>query len=156
MPSSTPTAASQPSSRFAFAGEKPSAAFVVVCTFPGSSRWRGLSGDPVSFKRIATISLTELSTPVAIRKLARHRHDVGARDIPDIDVVVRLAAIARNDRPLAGFDALVRFDDMQRVHASVMLPLSIDGRIAQRDVLEPVALFVQAQQVLADDLARGV
>ena len=90
------------------------------------------------------------------RYLARHRHDVGARDIPDIDVVVRLAAIARNDRPLAGFDALVRFDDMQRVHASVMLPLAIDRRIAQRDVLEPVALFVQAQQVLADDLARSV
>ena len=81
-----------------------------------------------------------------------HRHNRDARDVADINIVVPFAAIARQDRRLAGFDPLIGRNNMEGIHAAVVLALAIHGGIAQRHIVKPVALLIQAQQVLADDL----
>src|ERR1700739_3449144 len=72
IPSAIPICASQAKSRLAFSGEKPSLALVVVCTLLGSWVCCGLSDDFVNFNRMSAIWLTDVSTPVAIRRLSAH------------------------------------------------------------------------------------
>ena len=96
------------------------------------------------------MSLSEVSTPggdheALARDLTGHGHDRGACDVAHIDIIVPFAAIARQDRRLARFDPLIGRDDMERVHAAVVLALAIHGGIAQGHVVEPVPLLIQAQ-----------
>ena len=71
------------------------------------------------------MSLSEVSTPVAVRKLSPETWQ-------------------------AGFDPLIGGDDMERVHAAVVLPFTIHGEVAQCYVVELVPLLIQAQDILAD------
>ena len=50
-----------------------------------------------------------------------HGHDVGARDVVDVDVVVHLAAVVGNHRPLSLADRVDRIDDVGGVHGAAVL-----------------------------------
>ena len=87
--------------------------------------------------------------------LRRQRVDDAARDIPRVDEVARLSAIAEDRQPLAARDAL-RKDADDAALPLVALPLAVDISKAQHDVVEAVELLVERQIMLHRDLRQAV
>src|SRR5581483_12154193 len=84
------------------------------------------------------------------------RRHVRLRHVGHVDVVVHLAAVTGNGRPLSAHYPIVVFHDVEGVDAAVVLALAVDGRVAQRDGLHAVPGVVEAAERLADQLAAGV
>src|SRR5262245_25806649 len=81
---------------------------------------------------------------------------VGARHVAHVHEMLDFRAIPQHAWPLAAAYAIVRFDDVERVGGAVVLPLAVNGCVAQHDVVEaPLAVGIAAE-LLADDLAGAI
>src|SRR4051812_47919164 len=82
--------------------------------------------------------------------------NIGARDIPNMDEVHRLLAIAEDNRRLPGFQALHPPNQNLGVAPMDIHPISVDIEVSESDVIEPMRVIERPQQSLVERLGSTI